>query len=90
MSGLAVICCVALSRPRTRSVISRLPHTVCDRPEHEPSRGGDPLAEVQHEAENGLEFAQKALGSVSSLDIITAQLGTYPDAPWLDAEIRLL
>ena len=35
---------------------------------------GDPLAEVQREAENGLEFAQKArFGLV--IDIITAQLG---------------
>jgi len=34
---------------------------------------GDPLAEVQHQAENGLEFAQKArFGLVS--DIVTAQL----------------
>ena len=35
---------------------------------------GDPLAEVQREAENGLAFAQKArFGLV--IDIITAQLG---------------
>jgi PAS domain S-box-containing protein len=35
---------------------------------------GDPLVEVQREAENGLEFAQKArVGHV--IDIITAQLG---------------
>ena len=35
---------------------------------------GDPLVEVQREAENGLEFAQKArFGLV--IDIITAQLG---------------
>src|SRR5262249_33729640 len=35
---------------------------------------GDPLAQVQHEAEEGLEFAQKArFGLV--VDIITAQLG---------------
>ena len=35
---------------------------------------GDPLAEVQREAEHGLEFAQKArFGLV--IDLITAQLG---------------
>ena len=35
---------------------------------------GDPLAEVQREAENGLEFAQKVrFGLV--IDIITVQLG---------------
>jgi PAS domain S-box-containing protein len=35
---------------------------------------GDPLAEVQREAENGLEFAQKAQFGIV-VDIITAQLG---------------
>ena len=46
----------------------------CVQPEHEPFAAGDPLAEVQHEAENGLEFARKArFGLV--IDIISAQLG---------------
>ncbi len=35
---------------------------------------GDPLAEVQREAENGLEFARKARFGIV-IDIITAQLG---------------
>jgi GAF domain-containing protein len=35
---------------------------------------GDPLVEVQREAENGLEFAQKARFGIV-IDIITAQLG---------------
>ena len=50
---------------------------------------GDPLAEVQREAENGLEFAQKArFGLV--IDIITRAARVDPDPPWFDAEIRLL
>src|SRR5260370_9221593 len=35
---------------------------------------GDPLVEVQREAENGLEFAQKA-GFGFAVDVIPAQLG---------------
>jgi PAS domain S-box-containing protein len=35
---------------------------------------GDPLVDTQHEAENGLEFAQKARFGLN-IDLITAQLG---------------
>ena len=46
----------------------------CQRSEHELLAAGDPLAEVQREAEDGLEFAQKArFGFV--IDTINAQLG---------------
>ena len=49
---------------------------------------GDPLAEAQREAEQGLEFAQKArFGLV--IDIITAQLATDSDASWPDTDIRI-
>ena len=50
---------------------------------------GDPLVEVQREAEHGLAFAQKArFGLV--IDLITAQLGLIRTLRGLDAEIRLL
>ncbi len=74
MSGLAVICCVARSRPRTRSAISPLRRTAATNLNTNLLAAGDPLVEVQREAENGLEFAQKArFGLV--VDLITAQLG---------------
>jgi len=46
---------------------------------------GDPLTEVQREAELGLEIAQKA-----RFGLVTPQAGAYPDAPRLNPEIRLL
>ena len=50
---------------------------------------GDPLAEVQAEAEHGLAFAERArFGRV--IDDITAQLAADPDAARFDAEIWLL
>ena len=50
---------------------------------------GDPLAEVEREAEHGLAFAQKArFGLV--IDLITTQLGLIRTLRGPDAEIRLL
>ena len=74
MSGLAAIWCVAPSMPRTKSVTSRLRPIAAVHLNTNLLAAGDPLVEVQREAENGLEFAQKArFGLV--IDIITAQLG---------------
>ena len=62
------------SRPRTRSATSRFAAYSCNNLNTNLLAAGDPLVEVQREAENGLEFAQKArFGLV--IDIITAQLG---------------
>ena len=50
---------------------------------------GDPLAEIQPEAEKGLAFAQRArFGLV--VDLLIPQARNYPDPPWVDPEIRLL
>ena len=49
---------------------------------------GDPLAEVQHEAEAALEFARRArFGFV--VDFITHTTPVHPDAPRSDAGVRL-
>ena len=49
---------------------------------------GDPLAEVQREAEHGLAFAQRArFGLV--VDIIDSTTRTGSDAAWVDPQIRL-
>ena len=74
MSGLAVTWYVGRSRPRTRSATSAFAAYSCNNLNTNLLAAGDPLAEVQREAENGLEFAQKArFGLV--IDIITPQLG---------------
>ena len=50
---------------------------------------GEPLPEVQGETEQGLAFVEKArFGLV--IDSIATQLALGPNAPRLDAEIRLL
>jgi hypothetical protein len=74
MSRLAAIWCVARSRPQTRSAILPLPRTAATPLNTNLLAAGDPLAEVQREAENGFEFAQKARFGIV-IDIITAQLG---------------
>ena len=74
MSGLAAIWCAARSRPRTRSAISLMRPTAATNLNTNLLAAGDPLAEVQREAEHGLAFAQKVrFGLV--IDIIAAQLG---------------
>ena len=50
---------------------------------------GDPLAEVQREAEHGLAFAQKMRFGLA-IDVIATQLGLIRTLRGLDAEIRLL
>ena len=50
---------------------------------------GDPLDEVQREAEHGLAFAQKMRFGFA-IDIITGAARADSDAPRLDADIRLL
>ena len=50
---------------------------------------GDPLSEVQREAENGLEFARKARFGLAS-DILTAQLDLVRTLRGLTVRIRLL
>ena len=50
---------------------------------------GDPLAEVQREAEHGLAFARNAqFGQIA--DVITSQLALVRTLRGIDAEIRLL
>ena len=68
-SGAAgVRCC------QRRSAISLLRHTAVSTWARTCLAAGDPLVEVQREAENGLEFAQKArFGLV--IELFTAQLG---------------
>ncbi len=60
--------------PRTRPATSTFAAYSCNNLNTNLLASGDPLGEVQREAENGLEFARKArFGLV--IDIITAQLG---------------
>ena len=74
MSGPAAICCAARSRRQTRSATSLMPPTAATNLNTNLLAAGDPLAEVQREAEHGLAFAQKArFGLV--IDIIATQLG---------------
>jgi len=50
---------------------------------------GDPLVEVQVEAERSLAFAQKMrFGYV--IDLVNLQLGLIRNTAWVDCEIRLL
>ena len=74
MSGLAAIWCAARSRRQTRSATSLTPPTAATNLNTNLLAAGDPLAEVQREAEHGLAFAQKArFGFV--IDVIATQLG---------------
>ena len=70
----AAIAAARLRRARRRPATSRMRSIACDRLITNLLAAGDPLGEVQREAENGLEFARKArFGLV--VDIITGQLG---------------
>ena len=60
----AAICCVARSRPRTEIGDLTLAAYSCANLITNLLAAGDPLAEVQREAEHGLEFA--AEGAVRS------------------------
>ena len=59
-SGLAATCCAARSKRRTRSATSLSRPISCDNLITNLLAAGDPLREVQREAEHGLAFAQKA------------------------------
>ena len=50
---------------------------------------GDPLPELQREAECGFAFAEKARFGIC-MDGVTTRTRIGSDAPRLDAEIRLL
>ena len=83
-----MIWCVARSMPRTRAGDLTFAAYSCNNLNTNLLAAGDPLAEVQREAEHGLEFAQKArFGLV--IDIITAQLGLIRTLRGSDAEIRI-
>jgi hypothetical protein len=74
MSGLAAIWCVRAFEAANK--IGDLTYAAysCNALNTNLLAAGDPLAEVQREAENGLAFAQKArFGLV--IDIITASSG---------------
>ena len=73
-SSLAGFRCGARSIPPTRAAISFSPRIVASNLYTNRLAAGDPLIEVQREAENGLEFARKARFGYA-VDLISAQLG---------------
>ena len=73
MSAPVAICCVAPSIPRTRCGDLTFAAYSCINLITNLLAAGDPLAEVQREAEHGLEFARKARFGLI-IDIIAAQL----------------
>ena len=100
MSGLAAICCAAPSRRPTRSVISLTPPTAGDQLNTNLLAAGDPLAEVEREADRGLAFAQKMrfglvidliapqLGLIRTLRGLTPTFGCFDDAQFDEARIE--
>ena len=59
MSGMAAIWCVARSKPQTKAAISILRRICYAHLNTNLLAAGDPLDEVQREAERGLTFALK-------------------------------
>ena len=75
MSGPAVTCCAAPSMPRTESGDLTFAAYSCNNLVTNLLPAGDPLIEVQREAEDSSRLFAETCGSGTMIDIITSQLG---------------